>query len=138
MLLYNVILTAMGILSEMLSKKCFQKIFSQESVNNLFNPETYILTQGKIYTHTDKKIYCIKEKNYVSFYIACMEINKKMQKVKTGKKWNSKEFSISVLLRINHLASFFFRDIVKTLQTCFFGNFGNAWPYRSKDLSINL
>ena len=23
-------------------------------------------------------------------------------------------------------------DIVKTLQTCYFGNFGNAWPFPSK------
>ena len=26
----------------------------------------------------------------------------------------------------------FFGDIVKTLQTCYFGNFGNAWPFPSK------
>ena len=26
----------------------------------------------------------------------------------------------------------FFWDIVKILQTCYFGNFGNAWPSPSK------
>ena len=56
----------------MFSKKCFQKIFPQESVKNLFNPKSYILTQRKIYTYNTniknsivfkkRKTFCLKEK----------------------------------------------------------------------------
>ena len=65
MLLYNVILTA-RMLSKMFSNKCFQKIFPQESVNNVFNPESYILTQRKIYTYKTqiKNSIVLKKKKF--------------------------------------------------------------------------
>ena len=73
MLLYNVILTARGMLSKMFSKKCcpkcFQKIFPQESEKYLFTPESSILTQRKIYTnntHIKNSIVFKKEKHSVS------------------------------------------------------------------------
>ena len=47
MLLYNVILTARGMLSGIFSKKCFQKIFPQESVNNLFKVSEYPFKPNK-------------------------------------------------------------------------------------------
>ena len=53
----------------MFSKKRFQKIFPQESLKNLFNPESYILTQRKIYaysTHIKNSIVFKKEKHSVS------------------------------------------------------------------------
>ena len=53
----------------MFSKKCFQKIFPQESVKNLFNPKSYILTQRKIYTYNTHIKNCIvfkKEKHSAS------------------------------------------------------------------------
>ena len=87
MLLCNVILTARGMLSEMFSKKCFQKLFPQESVNNLFNPESYILTQRKIYAYnTQIKNSIVLKKNPISLYIACMEINKKKTQGEDRKK----------------------------------------------------
>ena len=45
---------------------------------------------------------------------------------------------VEVLILMNSIMNSitFFRHIVKTLQTFYFGNFGNAWLYPSKNLSI--
>ena len=51
---------------------------------------------------------------------------------------NCWETLIFICIKKVNFISNVFRDIVKTLQTCFFGNFGDAWPYPSKNLSINL
>ena len=53
--------------------------------------------------------------------------------------WNQLLGNFDVYLpQKSQLHLYLFRDIVKTLQTWFFGNFGNAWPYPSKNLIINL
>ena len=107
----------------------FSKTFPQESVNNLFNPESYILTQRKIYAYnTQIKNSIVLKKNPISLYIACMEINKKKTQGEDRKKKKIPRTLASVycLELITWLPSNFFRDIVKTLQTCFFGNFSNA------------
>ena len=68
-------------------KKVFSKTFPQESVNNLFNPESYILTQRKIYAYnTQIKNSIVLKKNPISLYIACMEINKKKTQGEDRKK----------------------------------------------------
>ena len=53
----------------MFSNKCFQKIFPQESVESLFNSQSYILTQRKIYTyntHIKNSVVFKKGKHSVS------------------------------------------------------------------------
>ena len=51
---------------------------------------------------------------------------------------NCYETSMFICIKKVNFISNVLRDIVKTLQTFFFGNFGNAWPYASKNLGINL
>ena len=45
-----------------------------------------------------------------------------------------------MILNFNFISNFFFPDIVKTLLTCYFGNFGNAWqsPLKSTLQKINF
>ena len=47
--------------------------------------------------------------------------------------WNQLVGNFDVYLHAKKLhLQFLFWDIVKALQTCYFGNFGNAWPSPSK------
>ena len=81
------VFTARGNAVRNVFKKVFSKTFPQESVNNLFNPESYILTQRKIYAYnTQIKNSIVLKKNPISLYIACMEINKKKTQGEDRKK----------------------------------------------------
>ena len=55
------------------------------------------------------------------------------RKIWYPKCWNQLEgnFFLSACKKINFTSNFFFQ-ILKILQTCYFGNFGNAWTSLSK------